>query len=139
MESEKELFAEFEKKYMHIKDFYKLKSIHQSSDLTIVHLQFICVQCLPKNKLLKYTSQAPFSNLKAHLANVHSSSAAKFDTIRQIYIKYNTILSSSASPERLFSKGKLTFQTKRHRLLNENFEKQLLLNCNSHFYRAFNK
>ena len=83
MESEEELFAEFEKKYIHIKDFYKLKSIHQSSDLTIVHLQFICVQCLPKNKLLKSTSQAPFSNLKAHLANVHSSSAAKFDTIKK--------------------------------------------------------
>ena len=83
MEWEQGLFEEFEKKYMHIKDFYKLKSIHPSSDLTIVHLQFICVQCLPKNKLLKSTSQAPFSNLKAHLASVHSSSAAKFDTIKK--------------------------------------------------------
>ena len=87
------------------------------------------------------SEEAPQSEVDEYLASRDKelSCLDRFPTIRQIYIKYNTILSSSASPERLFSKGKLTFQTKRHRLLNENFEKQLLLNCNSHFYRAFNK
>ena len=32
-----------------------------------------------------------------------------FSAIRQIYKKYNTILASRASSERLFSKGKLLF------------------------------
>ena len=35
----------------------------------------------------------------------------RFENIREIYHKYNTILASSASAERLFSKGKLVFNT----------------------------
>ena len=42
--------------------------------------------------------------------------------IEQIYKKYNTILPSSGGPERVFSRGKLTFACKRHRLSDENFE-----------------
>ena len=49
--------------------------------------------------------------------------------IRQ-YKKYNTILASSASSERPFSKGKLVFNTKRHSLTDNHFEQQLILNCN---------
>ena len=53
-----------------------------------------------------------------------------FPRVKQVYKKFNTILSSSAAAERLFSKGKLTFNTKRHRLLDHNFEKQLILTMN---------
>ena len=54
----------------------------------------------------------------------------RFPRICQIYRKYNTIFIGSASVERVFSKGKLVFELKRHSLLDENFEKQLILNCN---------
>ena len=37
-----------------------------------------------------------------------------FPSIKKVYMKYNTIMPSSAGPERLFSKGKLGFNTKRH-------------------------
>ena len=37
-----------------------------------------------------------------------------FPSIKKVYMKYNTIMPSSAGPERLFSKGKLVFNTKRH-------------------------
>ena len=49
----------------------------------------------------------------------------RFENILEIYHKYN-----SASAEHLFSKGKLVFNTKRHSLHDDHFEKQLLLNCN---------
>ena len=54
----------------------------------------------------------------------------RFPAIRQIYKKYNRILTSSASSERLFSKGKLVFDTKRHSLTDNHFEQKLILNCN---------
>ena len=57
-------------------------------------------------------------------------SLQKFPFIREIYIRYNTILASSASVERVFSKGKIVFNTKRHSLTDDHFEQQLLLNCN---------
>ena len=37
---------------------------------------------------------------------------------------------SCAGPERLFTKGKLVFNTKRHSLSDVNFEMELLYNCN---------
>ena len=58
-----------------------------------------------------------------------------FPTIGRIFRKYNTILPSSASCERLFSRGKLTFGDKRHRLLDSSAEKQVMLNHNARFYK----
>ena len=49
--------------------------------------------------------------------------------LHEIYHKYDTILASSASAERLFSKGKLVFNTKRHSLHDDHFEQQLVWNC----------
>ena len=51
----------------------------------------------------------------------------RFPALRYIY---NKILASSASSERLLSKGNLVFNTKRHSLTDNHFEKQLILNCN---------
>ena len=58
-----------------------------------------------------------------------------FPTIEQIFRKYNTILASSASVERLFSLGKLVFGDNRQSLGDKNFEMQLLLKGNSKFYK----
>ena len=54
----------------------------------------------------------------------------RFPIIEKIYRKTNTILASSASVERMFSKGKLVFAFNRGNLKDENFEKQLLLQLN---------
>ena len=81
------------------------------------------------------------SEVDMYLASTDDSieSLRKFPTICKIYYKYNTIFVASSSAEREFSKGKLTFGTKRHSLSDDNFEKQLLLNCNKSFIRQMKK
>ena len=54
----------------------------------------------------------------------------QFPSLLKVYQKFNTVLPSSASVERLFSHGSLIFGKKRHRLLDKNFEAQLMLKCN---------
>ncbi len=53
-----------------------------------------------------------------------------YKRIQEVCLKYNTILPSSASSERLFSKGKHMFRRNRHSLKDDSFEMQLLLNVN---------
>ena len=61
-------------------------------------------------------------------------SLKQFPTIEKIFRKYNTILASSASVERVFSFSSLIFAQKRHSISDSNFEKQLMLKCNQEFY-----
>ncbi len=53
-----------------------------------------------------------------------------YSRIKKVFIKYNVILPSSASSERLFSQAKLLLRSHRQRIADENFEKQLLLLAN---------
>ncbi len=53
-----------------------------------------------------------------------------FRRVRKVFHKYNVVLPSSASSERLFSKAKLILRRTRQRLGDANFEKQLLLASN---------
>ena len=53
-----------------------------------------------------------------------------FPNVKRVFIKFNTPEASSARSERLFSGGKLIFETKRNRLGDANFEKLLLLSVN---------
>jgi len=50
-----------------------------------------------------------------------------FPTIKKVFIKYNVVQPSSATSERLFSKGKLIITTKRNKLSDSNFSKLLFL------------
>jgi hypothetical protein len=52
----------------------------------------------------------------------------KYEKIKKVFIKYNTKLISSASVERLFSIAKHVLTNSRTRLLDENFEKLIILN-----------
>lgn len=54
-----------------------------------------------------------------------------FPSIKNIYLRYNTDLPSSALVERLFSFAKDVLQNKRSKLTDIHFEQQLLLKYNS--------
>ena len=56
-----------------------------------------------------------------------------FPLVEQIYRKTNTIFASSASVERVFSRGKLVFGFNRYNLKDESFEKQLMIESNQSF------
>ncbi len=58
-------------------------------------------------------------------------SLKKWPKIEKVFRKYNTPLPSSASVERLFSRGSLVFQTKRHKLLDSNFEIHVFMKSNA--------
>lgn len=54
----------------------------------------------------------------------------RYPTIGRIYRRYNTTLSSSSPVERLFSQALLIFTPRRNRILDENFEKAVMLQKN---------
>ena len=56
------------------------------------------------------------------------------DTIKDLFIKFNTPIPSSAAVERLFSTGKDVLKPKRSRLTEKDFEMLLFLRKNSTDY-----
>ncbi|KAI9554937.1 hypothetical protein GHT06_020217 [Daphnia sinensis] len=73
------------------------------------------------------------SELDMFLADqsVKTSSLLKYPTIKEMFLKFNAALPSSASVERLFSVGGSIFRPTRNRLSDANFEKMLFLKVNS--------
>lgn len=56
---------------------------------------------------------------------------SEYPSIKNIFVRFNTSLSSSAPIERVFSQCKLIFRPQRNRLLSDNFERAIFLKINS--------
>lgn len=54
----------------------------------------------------------------------------EYPSVREIYFKFNTTLSSSAPVERVFSQSQMIFTPRRNRISNDHFEQALLLKHN---------
>ena len=81
-----------------------------------------------KNKIINVSGEADmlrFFDEKSDIKN--------FPTILEIYLKYNTVLSSSAPVERLFSSGGKILTASRNKLSDENFETLLFLKKNKDY------
>lgn len=67
--------------------------------------------------------------------NVEFAMLNLYKTIRKIFFRFNTSISSSAPIERSFSKAQLIFVPRRNRLSDENFEYSLFLKINKSLFK----
>ena len=78
---------DFVAKYAHLEEFFKFES-SKGRDNGIFDMEFSCTKCLPVVKVLKTSTQAPMSNLRAHLKKVHANFMNQFDEITQLAKSY---------------------------------------------------
>lgn len=62
----------------------------------------------------------------------------QFPAIREVFLRYNTTLSSSAAVERVFSQSLMIFTPRRNRLSAANFEQTLMLKHNQKLQQKTN-
>lgn len=89
--------------------------------------------CFSHNNGRRNSIENEFENEVSRYLNDHRTDYKMlndYPTIRKLYFKFNTTLSSSASVERMFSRSKLVYRPQRNRLSADHFEQALMLNVN---------
>ena len=79
--------SDFATKYAHLEEFFRFESSKRRNN-GIFDMEFSCTKCLPVVKVLKTSTQAPMSNLRAHLKKVHADFMNQFDEITQLAKSY---------------------------------------------------
>ena len=79
--------SDFATKYAHLEEFFKFESSKRRNN-GIFDMEFSCTKCLPVVKVLKTSTQAPMSNLRAHLKKVHADFMNQFDEITKLAKSY---------------------------------------------------
>ena len=69
--------SDFSEEYAHLEEFFKFETSKPRQN-GIYTIEFSCMICLPKTKVLKSTTLAPMSNLRAHLKKKHSDLMCQF-------------------------------------------------------------
>ena len=67
-------------RYKHIEDFFLFES-SKAKDNGIIDMEFSCANCVNVKKVLKTSTQAPMSNLRAHLRKIHPDLMGRFDSL----------------------------------------------------------
>ena len=90
--------SDFATKYAHLEEFFKFESSKRRNN-GIFDMEFSCTKCLPVVKILKTSTQAPMSNLRAHLKKVHADFMNQFDEITHLAKSYKMKKQSKNSIE----------------------------------------
>jgi len=67
-------------RYKHIEEFFLFES-SKAKDNGIIDMEFSCANCVNVKKVLKTSTQAPMSNLRAHLRKIHPDLMGRFDSL----------------------------------------------------------
>ena len=67
-------------RYKHIEEFFLFES-SRAKENGIIDMEFSCANCTHVKKVLKTSTQAPMSNLRAHLKKIHPDLMEKFDVV----------------------------------------------------------
>ena len=88
--------AKFKKKFAHFSEFYYLMDAKRGQNNTY-SLEFQCTNCV---KIIRASSRAPTSNLKAHISTTHTEYLNLFLTLRECK-KTSSSQSSAVSIQRI--------------------------------------
>ena len=93
-------------KYTYLSEFYQLQEAIRRDD-GVVNLSFQCMKCLPQKVYRKTTSQAGTSNLKNHVAKLHTCVLSKYNALKSTEKRFFEEVESTSQDETVSKKQAL--------------------------------